>query len=286
MSWHADVDSLDGYFGNRLSEAHAASVEAHLLACGACREALALRAGEERPTASRHENSWDRILEQVDQPRLTVVERLLIWWRVPPATARLVAAAPVLRQAWLLAGTALLAVAVLVAHIGPGAVGTLMFAVTAPVVPLIGVALSYGSRGEPAGEVAVVAPYGSFRLVLLRTLVVLGSSLPAAAILALTLPNHPVAAVLWFIPALAMCSLTLAASTFVEPLPVASALVLAWLTAAALDIGDPRWWPAAELLDRFVAFRPAGQALLAGVALGALVVVVVRRSAFDSWVAS
>lgn len=283
MSWHADIDSLDGYFGNRLSEAHAASVEAHLLACEACREALALRASEERRATSRHEDSWDRILEQVDRPRLTVVERLLIWWRVPPATARLVAAAPALRQAWLLAGTALLTVAVLVAHIGPGAVGTLMFVVTAPVVPLIGVALSYGAGGEPAGEVAVVAPYGSFRLVLLRTLVVLGSSLPAAALLALALPNHPVAAVLWFIPALAMCSLTLAASTFVEPLPVAGALVLAWLTAAALDIGDPRWWPAAELLEQFVAFRPAGQALLAGVALGALMVVVVRRSAFDSW---
>jgi hypothetical protein len=283
MSWHADVDSLGRYLEERLSEAQAASVEAHLLACGACREALARRAGGEPTAASRHEDSWNRILEQVDRSRLTVLERLLVWCRVPPAVARLVAAAPALRQAWLMAGIALLAVAVLVAHIGPGAVGTLIFVVTAPVVPLIGVALSYGSRGEPAGEVAVVAPYGSFRLVLLRTLVVLGSSLPAAAILALTLPSHPVAAMLWFIPALALCSLTLAASTFVDPLQFAGVLVLAWLTAAAFDVGDPRWWPSAELLERFVAFQPVGQALLAGVALAALVVTYVRRSAFDGW---
>lgn len=280
MSWHTDVGR---YVEERLSEAQAASVEAHLLACEACREALARRAGGEPMAASRHEDSWNRILEQVDRPRLTVLERLLVWCRVPPSVARLVAAAPALRQAWLVAGTALLAVAVLVAHIGPGAVGTLMFVVTAPVVPLIGVGLSYGSHGEPAGEVAVVAPYGSFRLVLLRTLVVLGSWLPAAAILSLALPSHPAAAMLWFIPALALCSLTLAVSTFVEPLPVAGVLVVAWLTAAALDVGDPRWRPAAELLEQFVAFQPAGQALLAGVAVAALAVTVVRRFAFDSW---
>jgi hypothetical protein len=121
----------------------------------------------------------------------------------------------------LVAGTALLVFAVLIAHTGSGTVGTVMFVVTAPVVPLIGVGLSYGSRGEPAGEVAVAAPYRLFRLVVLRALVVLISWLPAAAILALALPTHPAAAVLWFTPALALCSLTLAASTFVEPLPAA-----------------------------------------------------------------
>jgi hypothetical protein len=286
MSWHADIDSLDAYLSDRISEARAASVEAHLFACDACRAALARRAGREPSTASRHESSWNRIVEQADRPRLTVLERLLVWCRVPPAAARLVAAAPALRQAWVLAGTALMAVAVIVAHIGPGAVGTVIFVITAPVVPLIGVGLSYGSRCEPAGEVAVVAPYRSFRLVLLRTLVVLGSSLPAAAILALALPSHPAAAVLWFIPALALCSLTLAASTYVDPLPVTVVLVLAWLTVAGLAVRGPRWWSANELLDQFFAFRPAGQVLLGGVALGALAVAVVRRSAFDSWRAS
>jgi hypothetical protein len=197
--------------------------------------------------------------------------------------ARLVAATPALRQAWLLAGTAMLAVAVLIAQFRSGTVGTVMFVVTAPVVPLIGVALSYGSHGEPAGEVAVVAPYRSFRLVVLRAVVVLVSWLPVAAILALALPTYPAAAVLWFLPALALCSLTLAASTFVDPLPAAAVLVVGWLIAAGLAVRGPRWWPAAELLEQFVAFRPAGQVLLAGVAVAAVVVTLARRTAFDIW---
>jgi hypothetical protein len=77
--------------------------------------------------------------------------------------------------------------------------------------------------------------------------------------------------------------LTLAASTFVDPLPAAAVLVVGWLIAAGLAVRGPRWWPAAELLEQFVAFRPAGQVLLAGVAVAAVVVTLARRTAFDIW---
>jgi len=283
MTQHADIDSIDRYLDDRLGEAEAAVVEAHVLACVECREVVARRAHVEPTTVGRHEDSWERILEEVDQPTLTVSERLLTLSRVPRPVARLVAAAPALRQAWLIAGMGLLGVAVLTAHLASGAVGTVTFVVTAPVVPLVGVALSYGSRGEPTGEVATVAPYRSFRLVVLRTLVVLASWFPAALILALALPGRGTTALLWFVPALALCALTLAASTFVDPAPAAAVLGVAWLTAAGLAVRGPRWMPASELLEQFLAFRPAGQILLAGLAVTGVLITVARRSTFDTW---
>jgi Putative zinc-finger len=270
MTQHADIDSIDRYLDDRLGEAEAAVVEAHVLACAECRDLLARQARVEPAEVKRHEDSWERILEEVDQPRLTVSERLLTLTRVPRPVA----------------GLGLLGVAVLTAHLGSGAVGTVTFVVTAPVVPLVGVALSYGSRGEPTGEVATVAPYGSFRLLVLRTLVVLASWFPAALILALALPGRGTTALLWFVPALALCALTLAASTFTDPAPAAAVLGVAWLTAAGLAVRGPRWMPAGELLDQFVAFRPAGQILLAGLAVAGVLVTVARRSTFDTRSAS
>jgi hypothetical protein len=286
MSWHADVESLDRYLEDRLSNSHAASVEAHLLACPTCRDVLARRSEAEPGGLERHDDTWDRIADAVDRPGLTVLERLLGCVGVRYGTVRLAVGAPALRRAWWLAGVALLTFAVVTAHLGSGTIGTVTFVVTAPVVPLIGVALSYGAHGDPAGEVSTVAPYSAFRLVVLRTLVVLLSSLPIAALLALALPTHPAAGLLWFVPALALCSLTLAASTFVDPLLVAGLLATGWLTSAGLTVHGPKWMPAGQLLDQFVAFRPIGQLLLAVLALAGVLLTVIRRSAFDTWSAS
>lgn len=286
MSWHAEVESLDRYLDDRLSAAHAASVEAHLLACPTCRDALGRRAQTGTRALERHRDTWDRIAEGVDRPQLTALERLLGRVGVRYSVVRLAVGAPALRQAWWLAGFALLALAVVAAHVGSGTIGTVTFVVTAPIVPLLGVALSYGAHGEPAGEVATVAPYSVFRLVVVRTLVVLLSFVPVAALLALALPTHPTASLLWFVPALALCGLTLAASTFVDPFPAAGILAACWLTAAGLTVRGPRWMPAGQMLDQFVAFRPAGQLMLAVLALAGLLVAVVRRSAFDTWSAS
>jgi len=283
MSWHADVETLDRYLDDRLGTAHAASVEAHLLACPTCRDTLGRRSQTVAWALERHRNTWDRIAQGVDRPQFMALERLLGRVGARYSVVRLAAGAPALRQAWWLAGFALLALAVVAAHLGSGTIGTVMFVVTAPVVPLIGVALSYGAHGEPAGEVATVAPYSVFRLVVVRTLVVLLSSVPVAALFALALPTHPTAGLLWFVPALALCSLSLAASTFVDPLLAAGILAACWLAAAGLAIRGPRWMPAGQMLDQFVAFRSSGQLLLAVLALAGLLVAVVRRSAFDTW---
>lgn len=283
MTWHADADSLGGYLADRLGYAHAASVEAHLLACPSCRDALARRAGDDPADLRHHRATWDRIVDAVDRPRLTGLERALGRLGVRYGATRLAVGAPALRQAWWVAGVVLLALAALAARQGSGTVGTVLFAVVAPVVPLLGVALSYGAYGEPAGEIAAVAPYSAFRLVVTRTAVVLGSWLPVAGLLALALPTRLTDSLIWFVPGLALCSLTLAASTFVAPLVAAGLVTGGWLTTAVLAVRAPRWVPADQVLDQFVAFRPAGQLLLAGVAVAGLLLTVVRRSAFETW---
>lgn len=283
MTWHVDTDTLARYLGSRVSDARAASVEAHLLACATCRRVVARHARTESRAENPHENSWQRILDAVDRPRTSIVERIMTKGGVPQHVARLVAAAPSLRQAWWLAGTGLLAFAAFVAQLGSGTAGTVGFVVGAPLVPVVGVALSYGWTGEPAREVAFVAPYPPFRLVLLRTAAVLGSWLPIAGLLALALPGPGVVAVLWLVPALALCAVSLALATIVDPARAAAVLTLVWIAGAAVTIREPRGLPADELLMRFAAFRPEGQAALGAVAVLALFVTLARRSAFDVW---
>jgi hypothetical protein len=281
--WHADRETLDRYLAGPCSEAEAASLEAHLIACAYCRDLLAQHAGEQPALRPRHDTTLTELLRSVDRPRLTLPERLLMRLSVPEHVARVVAAAPALRQAWWVAGTLLLLIAVLIAELTDGSFGTVAFVVTAPVVPLAGVALSYGLHGEPAGQLAPVAPYGSFRIALVRTAVVVASWLPVGLILGALLPSGLRLGALWLLPALALCCLTLALSTVVDPLRAAAVLAVAWLALAGSSVRGPRNMPAAQLLDQFVAFRAVGQASLAAVALVALAFAVTRRSAFDTW---
>ncbi|MDQ1677839.1 MAG: hypothetical protein QOC93_2983 [Actinomycetota bacterium] len=283
MTWHADPKDLLSYIAGRLTQVHASSVEAHLLRCGECRDVLAARTHEDPDALFAHQTNRQRLLDIIDEPRTSWLERLFVRAGVPRDVVQVVAAAPALRHAWWLAGTALLGAAALAAAIEPGSVATLIFLVAAPVVPPLGVAMAYGWRGEPADEITVVAPYPSLRLVILRTTVVLTSTLPVAATLSIALPLHGATALLWLLPALALCALTLALSTVVDPIWATTALVAVWLAGAGMKLRPPHGLPLEHVLREFVAFRPAGQAVLGGLTLLALVAVAMRRSSFETW---
>ncbi|SHF83596.1 zf-HC2 domain-containing protein [Geodermatophilus nigrescens] len=279
MSWHVDARTWTGYRAGALSDAAAASVETHLLACAACREVPASGATPEE--RALHERSWDALGSAVDREPASAVEGLL--GRVlPPHVVRLLAAAPALRRAWWAAGTALLALALLAAHLGTGTVGTALFVVTAPLLPLGGVALAYAAVDDLAGDVATTTPYPRFRLLLLRTVAVAAVTLPVTAVLALALPGGSRAATLWLAPALALCALTLALSARADPRRVAAVLTLLWL-AVSWNVLRPSRLPLAVdgVLDRSLAFRPAGQAALLCVAVLAALAAVTRRTTFE-----
>lgn len=288
MTWHADGPTLTGYLDGALGEAFACSVEAHLMACERCRLDLAATAADrdsaralQHPAfASRHEQTWARVLDEVDRPSGGPVLRLLGRW-IPEHELRPIVAAPALRNAGCAAGVALLATVAVVAYLRP-VTGATIFLVAAPMVPLVAVGLAYGRPDELCGEIADALPYSRFRLLLARTLAIVALTVPATTLLSLALPIDLSTAMLWLAPSLALCSLTLALSSWLDARIIAAALVVLWL------ITTTDTWRAAstrvdvhQLVERSFVFHPAGQVLLLFVAAGALVAAVWRRSTYD-----
>jgi hypothetical protein len=288
MTWHAEGPTLTRYLDGALGEAYACSVEAHLMACERCRLDLAATATERDSAGatqdpaftSWHEGTWARVLDEVDRPSAGPVLRLLGRW-VPEHHLRPIVAAPALRNAGSAAGLALLATATVVAYLRPVA-GATFFLVAAPVVPLVAVALAYGHPDELCGEVADALPYSRFRLLLARTLAIVGLTLPATVLLSLALPIDSSTAMLWLAPSVALCSLTLALSQWLDARIVAAGLVVLWLLTTTGT------WRAAstridvqQLVDRSFVFHPAGQAVLLCLAVVALTFAVARRSTYD-----
>lgn len=267
-TWHADAVTLRRYAEGTLGPSAGASVEAHLLACATCRADLAPAA-----PAVRLDAIWARVQETVDDPRRGLAERLLVGLHVPQHTARLLAATPSLRTAWLLSVTVVLVFAVAAAQANPRAV--LLFLALAPVLPVLGVAAAYSRDGDPAYDVAQAAPFPAFRLLLLRTTAVLASTVTLAGLAALLLPAAPALAAAWLLPALALTTATLAVSARV-PMPLAAAGVVAlWLGVVLATVRASG--------SAYAAFGLGGQ--LACLAAAALSVALLsgrhRRSAFD-----
>ncbi|MGY1742920.1 MULTISPECIES: zf-HC2 domain-containing protein [unclassified Blastococcus] len=279
MSWHVDAGTAAGYRAGALTEAAAASVEAHLLQCAGCRGDLAATAPEAERAA--HERTWAALGAALDAEPASAAERVL-GRLLPPHVLRLLVAAPAVRRAWWAAGTALLALALAASYLGSGTFGTALFVVTAPLLPLAGVALAYGAVDDLAGEVAGTAPYPRFRLLVLRTAAVAAVTLPVTGLLSLALPGGVRPATLWLAPALALCTLTLALSARADPRRVAAVLTLLWLAACWHVLRPARGAPDVDaVLARSLAFRPAGQAALLCVAVLALFVAVTRRTTFE-----
>ena len=279
MSWHLDVPTLSQYLDDGLREDAASSVEAHVLRCADCREQLAAVGGP--GTRAAHARGWTALAGAVDDEPATLLERALGGW-LPSHVVRLLAAAPSLRRAWWTAGTGLLVLAMLAAQLGTGAFGTVVFLVSAPLVPLAGVALAYEGSDGLAGEVATTTPYPRFRVLLMRTAAVVAATLPVAALLAFALPVGVRPATLWLAPTAALCALALVLSARFDTRRVAAVLTLLWLAASGASQRPVRTpVPIDDLVARSVVFRPAGQALLLLVAVLAVAVAVIHRTTYE-----
>ncbi len=230
--WHLDEDLAGRYAEGTLGTVLTASVEQHLTACAECRSLLAPHVD-----APRLDAVWADVLERVEQPRRSLVERLLTRLGADDATARLVAAAPSLRGAWVASTTLVLALALVAGYVATNGVG--VYLALAPLMPMIGVALAYGPLSDPAHEIVVATPYSQLRLLALRTAFVVTTTLVPAALAGLMLPGSPYLAVVWLLPALALTVGTVALSTRVAPHLAAAGLGVAWL-AVSLRALAPR----------------------------------------------
>lgn len=236
MTWHLTAEAVTRYGNGTAHAAEAASAEAHLVRCGACRDAVAAFAD-----GARLDRVLAGVVDVLDQPRPGVVERLLRAAGIPGATARLLAATPALRTSWLLSVLGSLVFAVLAAR---GNDGDHLLLLLAPVLPVLGVALAYGPLVDDTYEVGVAAPFGGLRLVLLRAGTVLATTVGMTLAGALAMGDTALVAG-WLLPALALTVVTLALGTTWDTTRAAAAVCGAWLlgTTAALrrdiDVGGP-----------------------------------------------
>ena len=259
-TWHTDDTLLDAYVAGALDALEGASVEQHLLVCTECRARMA---GVVDPVSL--ELGWDRVRTGMERPLQPVTIRLARKLGLTEPSSILLTASASLRTAWLSASFIALGFAVIATNFTDGN-SVWPFLLVAPLVPVIGVAASYGPAGDPLENLIVTSPYGRQRLIMVRTLGVLVTSLPAAFGLGLLLPGPEWIAAAWLGPALAMVPILLAVAAFVGPRAAASILALAW-SATVLPSARrlPMTWP----VDRDHQLIYLGLAGLACLVLGA-----------------
>jgi hypothetical protein len=257
MSWHIDEPTLVAYAEGRASATAAASAEAHFTSCADCRKQLAPSVEPGRLAAI-----WDEVDARVGVATLPPFERVLVRCGISEASARLLAATPSLTTSWLTALVAAVLFAAAAADASPS--GLLVYLTLAPMLPVAGVAAAYGRLADPAYELAVAAPYSLLRLLLLRSVAVVGSTIVIVGLGSLALLGHGWTAVAWLLPALALSATTLALSARLAPVWAAAAVLTGWV-ALVLAVRQ-------GTADDLAAFGAPGQ-------LVALVVVVVAAAA-------
>jgi hypothetical protein len=265
-SWHVDEQLLDRYVTGDAPPGLAASVEAHVVRCAECRGRMV--PAVELPRLDR---VWSEVLERLDAPVPGPVERLLRALGVRDDTARLLAATPSLRGAWLGSIAVVLALALAAAHAADR--GVAVFLVLAPLLPVAGVAAAFSPLTDPVHELATASPYSSVRLLAVRSAAVVAVTVLLAGGAAILLPGAPWLAAAWLLPALALTAGTLALATWFDPLHSALVLTTAWLGTTAPAFAPGR--------DPLLVLSAGVQLACLAVLVAALVTVAVRRDAFS-----
>ncbi|MGW9022828.1 zf-HC2 domain-containing protein [Streptomyces sp. NPDC055722] len=264
--WHADADDLRAYVRGELEAPRLWSVDTHLVACASCRGALA-EVGD--PLAL--DRGWERLDAELDAPRPGLLEGLLTRVGVADHTARLLAATPVLRASWL--GAVLLVLVMTVASVY-AADSPAYFLALAPLLPLAGVALSYGPALDRTYELTLVAPLHGFRLLMIRTVAVLVASLALNGLATLALPGYGLRALAWLLPALALTATGLALTARLGPVLAPALVSGGWVALLVVAKVTADGTPAP--------FTGAGQGVAAAVAVVAAAVLHRLRDRFDA----
>ncbi|QNP71859.1 zf-HC2 domain-containing protein [Streptomyces roseirectus] len=265
MSWHVGEEELRAYARGELAAPMLWSADTHLASCEQCRAALAREAD---PVAL--DAGWERLDAELDAPRQGLFEGLLVRLGVAGHTARLLTATPILRRSWLFAVLSVLVMTVLMVRTADNPA---LFLALAPLLPLAGVAVSFGRSMDPTYEMAMVAPMHGFRLLMIRTVAVLTASLALNGLATLALPGYGLLALAWLVPALALTATGLALTARLGAViaPVLTSSTWVGILLYARSRGD----------DMLAPFTVPGQAVAAVIAVVAGLALYRSRDRFD-----
>lgn len=233
--WHVAVDDLRRWVGQSAVPELSASIEQHLLCCASCVDAVAGLVAEDSVRREELEHGWHRLRDQVQVGRRSWLERALSAVGVPSQDALLVASARAFRGPLLVGVLAVLVFAELASQFGSSR-GVVFFLAVGPLLPTALVALSFDPDLEPALEQELATPYPPARLVLLRTIAVLGLATPVAVLLGVVIPGP--LAWLWLLPAAGFVTAELAWSTWFSPLSGVAVIGAVWLGVVVLTARD------------------------------------------------
>ncbi len=273
------------YADGRLADAQAWSVEAHLPGCAGCRAVLA----ESWPAATdRLGRNRAVLMTRLGLPAPGRLRRFMRRCGVSEEIVALLTATPSLRRSWLTGILLVLAVALGAAWLAapvtlvqvrtvPGH-GTLTpnllpFLVLAPLLSLAAVVAAFSSVLDPAYQLALAAPMPKARLLLVRSVAVIGATLVPTVVIGLALPGPWWLPAATLLPALALCFAALAAGTLAGPLRGAIAAGTCWL-AAVIAAGVVAHSPA-------LIFGLGGQLTALAVMAVAGIALVARRGHID-----
>ena len=220
-TWHVTPALLRRYEQGSLDAAASSSVEAHVARCPACRAEVARLAP--LPDLAQ---LWTAVRDEIAQPREPWLVRQLRRMGLPDADAVVLSASQSLRIPWAIGVLAVVTSAVVLAQLSDRRTD-LVYLALAPLVPAVGVAATYDST-DPIRDLTDVTPMSKFRLLLLRTLVVLALGIPTTLVLGLAVTGWSAAAFAWLLPCLALTLVAL--------------IVLRWLSAWRTSVGIAVMW--------------------------------------------
>ena len=219
----------------------------------------------------RIERNWNAITAELDLPAPSVIERLLGRIGLPAHMTRLALATPSLRRIWFIATALVVVIGLASADSTRTQDSIFTFLIIAPLLPVLGVAMAYGTEADPAHEISLATPIRGLRLVLTRAVVVLLCSAVALAVVAV-FSGDPMA-LAWLLPGLALTLLSLAGSTLTSPRRAAAVVGGAWLMVILMLNG--------ATTDPISALLRPGQALSVLAATAAGLIIYQRRNQFD-----
>ncbi|ATL30439.1 hypothetical protein [Streptomyces formicae] len=283
-TWHVTAANAARYAAGDLPDTDAWSLEKHVEVCGRCAPLVtgAVRRGPSGPDLAAVRGAvLSAVQGSAESPAPSPLPGS---WQVFRAVG------PALRGPWLVALVTVCAGAVGLAYAtGFHGARTLLLALS-PVLPLVGVAVSYGPHADPVHELAASTPSGGLRLLLTRTLAVLAVSLPLLTAAGAAAPGTggapgPAA---WLLPGLALTVAALVLGSYVGCRAATATVAAGWLLAVLAPVlagpdGGTGVLPVTALNRQLAQYLagPGAQSCWAAAAVLGAALLALRRHSFD-----